>query len=147
MTTPSQPMRTVAGVIEAPVPQVWTALLDSNPLLTPEDREAIARHSGPQPWSSIKGEHLQGRTHIEVDPQRHRIAVEGDWWYRGVHSVEAHERGSLLVYRVYNIAPGVTRLAVPLMQRGLGGQMRDQLQQLLGALGTRLHCATQLVAR
>jgi hypothetical protein len=33
------------------------------------------------------------------------------------------------------------------MQRGLGGQMRNQLQQLLNALGTRLHCATQMIAR
>ena len=52
---------------------------------------------------------------VEVDPTRRTLAVRGHWWYRGVHTVTPHLRGSLLDYRVHNAA-WWGRWMVPLMQ-------------------------------
>jgi hypothetical protein len=75
----------------------------------------------------------------EVDPNRHTLAVQGHWWYRGVHAVGECPQGSLIEYRARNVATRA-RWAVPLMQRRLSEQMRRDLAALLQAIGRHLNC-------
>src|SRR5712691_6516486 len=73
-----------SGVVEAPVDAVFTALLAVGPAADLGDQaEAVT---------------------VEVDHDRHTLAVQGRWWYRGVHAVREHPRGSLIEYRVHNVA-------------------------------------------
>jgi hypothetical protein len=72
-----------------------------------------------------------------VDPKEHSLAVQGNWWYRGVYTVRACPQGSLIEYRVHNAAPR-GRWAVPLMQRRLPGQMDRDLAALLQTIGRHL---------
>lgn len=146
MNRRSQPHWSVSGVVEAPVEKVWEVLLESNPILSTADKAAITRQNGSQPFTTSIGKAGEGRTHIEVDKQHHSVALQSEWWYRGVHSVESHERGSLLVYRVYNIAPGIGWWAAQLVQGPQNARgMKDQLQELLKAIGARLACAVYLM--
>jgi hypothetical protein len=82
-----------------------------------------------------------------VDKVRHSIAVQGEWWYCGVHTVEPHPRGSLVVYNVYNIAPGIGWWGAQLVQgRENARTMKPQLQAGLDAIGAKLGCAVSKVA-
>lgn len=103
-------------------------------------------HKGAHPFTLTRGKPGERRMYIEVNQQRHSMAVQGEWWYRGVISVEPHARGSLLVYRVYNIAPGAGWWAAQLVQGpSHARRMREtHLQPLLNAIGERLSCATHL---
>jgi len=140
---PTRPRWTAAGVVEAPVEQVWEALLAINPYLSVDDRQAIEKESGPLRFTANVG---YARIVLEVDKQRHSITDQGEWWYRGTQSVEPHQRGSLLVYRVYNIAPAASRWLVPFVVRNFDAVTRERLQQTLRTLGERLHCRTTLVS-
>ena len=136
---------TESGMVAAPVAQVWSVLLASTPLLSPADKQAAARATGPEPFVAASAQPGGGR--VEVDPHRHRIAVQGEWWYRGEYTVEPHPRGSLVVYRVYNIAPGAGWWAAQLVQGpGHARTMRPHLQDLLRTLGDQLRCESRLVA-
>ena len=129
----------VSGVVEAPVEKVWQALLDSNDYLTAADRQTIARDGK---LTTTIGKPSQGKITIEVDAKQHSIATQGEWWYRGVQSVEPHARGSLLTYRVYNIAPGIGWWAAQLVQgREHARVMQDTLQASLEAIGKKLGVA------
>ena len=101
------------GVVEAPVDAVFAALLASGP----GDSGYVAA--------------------IEVDPKEHSLAVQGNWWYRGVYTVRACPQGSLIEYRVHNAASR-GRWAVPLMQRRLPRQMDRDLAALLQIIGRHL---------
>ena len=65
--------------------------------------------------------------------------VSSHWWYRGVYTVREDPRGSLVEYRVHNIATR-GRWAVPLMQRRLPRDMRRDLATLLQTIGQHLDC-------
>ena len=159
----AQPRWTAAGVVAAPVEQVAGLLLTVTPgRVTRENnfliyhaylpqwngREVIVHGSGDRCTASV------GRTEdqpgsrddvdIEIDRAANAIQLQGHWWYRGVHSVLPHERGSLVRHEVYNIAPGAGRWAIPLMQMGFGGKLRAGMGALLNAIGQRLHCSTEL---
>jgi hypothetical protein len=138
---------TVAGVVEAPVDEVWAALLAVGPVAALVDTSAVARAGASEVLRTTVGQPGAGRTHLEIDPRQHRIALQGDWWYRGVHTVEPHPRGSRVVYRVYNIAPGVGRWAAQLVQGPQHARtMQAQHRELLQTLGARLGCAAVLLA-
>ncbi len=146
MSSRSQAQWTVAGVVAAPIAQVWMALLADHPALSMEDKQVIARGDGPQPFTRTSGKAGEGRIYVTVDHKQHNIAVQGEWWYRGVHSVEPHAHGSLLVYRVYNVAPGIGWWAAQYAQGPAHARtMRAQLQDLLHTIGGHLHCDSQLV--
>ena len=148
MQDTTQAKWTLRGVIEAPVSQVWETLLEGAAGLTPADRQQIAREVGPQRFTNTSGPG-GGKLYVAVDKQRHTLALQGEWWYRGVYTVEPHAQGSLLVYRVYNIAPGPGRWLVPLVHRAQNydAQIRRQFQQMLQAIGARLGCATHLATQ
>jgi hypothetical protein len=41
---------------------------------------------------------------IEADPQKHSLAVQGQWWYRGVYTFESDGTRTLITLKVYNVA-------------------------------------------
>jgi hypothetical protein len=51
----------------------------------------------------------------EADPVGRSLVVSGQWRYRGQYTVRAAEGGSLLQYRMDNVAPRATRWLVPLV--------------------------------
>lgn len=130
----------MSGVVEAPAGRVWTALLELTPELSDRDREAVTRNAAAGQTYLVRPPGA-AKAGTEVDGQAHTVATQGEWWYRGVTSVEPHPRGSLVVYRVYNVAPGLGWWAAQFVQgpehaRG----MKPVFQRLLDALGERLGC-------
>jgi hypothetical protein len=126
-----------AGVVEAPVRDVFAALLEVGPVphahlntSTRADSDGILRYRAPTGGSAYT-------VTVELDQNRHTLAVQGHWWYRGVYSVRDSPYGSLVEYRVHNVATR-GRWAVPLMQRRLPQQMRRDLAALLRTIGQRL---------
>jgi hypothetical protein len=125
---------------------VWEALLNANPYLSSADKEAIARQT--ELFTTTVGNSMEGLVKIDVDKQRHSIAIEGQWWYRGIHTAEPHQKGSRLVYSVYNIAPSATRWMAQLVQGPQNARnMPQQLRELLDAIGSQLHCTAYLTSQ
>lgn len=132
-------------MVEAPIEKVWEVLLDANPLSS-TDKSDIFHADESEIYKTSTGKPGEGKITIEVDKKHHSIAIQGEWWYRGVHTVEAHERGSLLVYRIYNVAPGGTWWLAQLVQGPEAARgMRKTLQDLLNTMGARLDCKTILL--
>jgi hypothetical protein len=65
----------VAGVVTAPVDQVWRALLGNRP------------------------EHT-----MKTEVGERTVAYQGGWWYRGEWSVTGHPEGARVDHRVYSVA-------------------------------------------
>jgi hypothetical protein len=131
------------GVVQAPVDAVFAALLRVGPAAVTHhdpahdtndraDSDSVLRYPAPigDPTDTVT---------VEVDQHRHTLAVQGHWWYRGVYTVRECPRGSLVEYRVHNVATR-GRWAVPLMQRRLPHHMRRDLAALLQIIGRHLDC-------
>ncbi|MBF6611917.1 MAG: hypothetical protein IVW55_02185 [Chloroflexi bacterium] len=139
---------TASGVVEAPVEKAWKALLDALPDLPTSVRGAIVTRNSDQSFITSAGKPGEGKMRFEIDRKRHQIAIEGEWWYRGVYSVEPHANGSLLVYRVYNIAPGIGWWAVQSVQGQQHARtMPRRLEALLGLIGQHLGCKVVMLTR
>jgi hypothetical protein len=135
----------VAGVVEAPADQVFARVCAIGPagsgqLAGPPDPGTTSGTDGVLRYTAPIGQPPVTTVTVEVDPTRRTLAVQGHWWYRGVHTVTPHPRGSLLDYRVHNVASW-GRWMVPLMQWRLPWRMRRDLDQLLGTIGEQLGCA------
>jgi hypothetical protein len=118
-----RPAQTVTGVVEADTVAVWAALLETS-----------------RPLTSIAG------VHTEADPVGMSLVVSGQWWYRGEYTVSDGERGSVLTYSRYNVAPRFSRWLVPLVAgsalRSSGLPMfRRQLAEIGRRLGARAYLA------
>src|SRR5262249_39193809 len=87
-----RPRWLAAGVVEAPPGAVFAPL----------------RAVGPAAAARLDTDQVT----VEVDPNRRALAIQGRWWYRGVYTVRDCPRGSLLEYRVHNVATR-GRWAVP----------------------------------
>ena len=57
------------------------------------------------------------RLTVTVDRTARSVTLQGEWWYRGVTRVEPDPRGSLVSYRMFDVAPG-HRWAVRMVSRG-----------------------------
>jgi len=42
--------------------------------------------------------------HVQADPARRLVVVEGDWWYRGEYRVLPEDSGALVQYEIINVA-------------------------------------------
>lgn len=136
-----------SGIVYAPVAQVWQALLETQPMLTDAMRKKIAGTEKGRIYSVEVGEPGNGRMTIEVDPDAHRVAVQGEWWYRGVHSVKERGNASLVTYSIFNVAPGITRWMAQLVQGPEQARaMKGQLAERLTGIGERLGCKTEMLA-
>lgn len=132
-----------AGIVEAPIDRVWPVLVELHPALPVAVKGAVR---GMSPVVTMLDTPDGGKQRIELDPTRHSITIAGEWWYRGVYALEPHTRGSLLVYRVYNIAPGIGRWVAQLMQGPQHARgMRQHIASLLRLVGDRLECQVTLL--
>ncbi|MEV4347968.1 hypothetical protein AB0J83_26225 [Actinoplanes sp. NPDC049596] len=96
---------TLRGVVEAPPEAVAAVLLD----VRPGGRSPIAV-TGTIEETDV-GDQFEvvqegGKVSVTVDRAARSVTLEGAWWYRGVHSVEPYEQGSLVRFRIFNIAAG-----------------------------------------
>lgn len=139
MPNRTEPQWQVEGMVNAAPEGVWTALLGTQPTLTDADREGILNQPGSETWRVSRGEPMQGRITIEANNRERWIATQGEWWYRGVLSVEPSENGSRIRYRVYNIAPGIGWWAAQLVQGPQNTRHMDsQMADLVRAIEARL---------
>lgn len=131
----------VSGILEAPLDQVWEVLFDTLPGLPSQVRRELERDGHPEVLTMSAGSPGEGRIHLKVDKRQYRVAIQGEWWYRGEYSLTQHPHGCLLVYQVYNIAPGTSWWLAQLFQGPQHARkMETQLQTLLRSIGEQLGC-------
>ena len=82
------------GLVYASVEDVWRALLNSIIELPVADKHAVIHDDSTRPFTTTIGKSGEGRIYIEADKRQHRVTIEGEWWYRGVLSVEPHQHGT-----------------------------------------------------
>ncbi len=152
MAGTDKPRWVISGVIEAPVDEVAKILFDIRPGRATADNDVLHYATYMKWWGGapliVEGGPTDYRVkmdkpggHVDkftVDRDRLTLTSQGNWWYRGVHSLEPHERGTRIVHRVYNIAPGAGQFIVPLMQLRLKSEMKDGMKRLFDQLGKRL---------
>ncbi|WP_030441664.1 hypothetical protein [Actinoplanes subtropicus] len=93
------------AVIEAAPDEVAKILLD----VRPGGRSPIAiRGEVAEAGPGDDFEMVQdgSRITVSVDRARRSVTLQGEWWYRGVTSVEPDPRGSRVVHRIFNVAQG-----------------------------------------
>ncbi|GAA4931537.1 hypothetical protein [Actinoplanes utahensis] len=127
------------GVVEATPDEVAEVLLDArpggrSPLAAPGTTE-IADDGGDEFVMFREG----SRITVTIDRRARSVALQGEWWYRGVTTVEPDPRGALVIHRIYNVAPG-HGWAVRMVARGplhaAPTGFATQLEQLSRELGT-----------
>jgi len=126
------------GVVEAAPDEVAGVLLDARP----GGRSPLAATGSAVP---SRGDEFtvvrEGSTiTVTLDRAARSVTQQGEWWYRGVTSVEPDDRGSLVLYRIFNVAPG-HRWAVRFVSRGPLAAAPTAFAKLLGGLGEQLDCA------
>jgi hypothetical protein len=156
---PERLLWTAAGVVEAPVGEVTGLVLraeagevDPDSCILPHTQVSpgLVLTGGPVRFGVVPRGLSAPIMFIEVDRQRQTLAVEGRWWFRGVYCFEPHPDGTLVVYRVYDIAR-TWRWLVPLLllqQRLSGtfdrGGVQSQVHAFVSRIGQRLGCGVRL---
>ncbi len=135
----------VSGIVDAPVEKTWEALISLSSELAGTDTSGLAHADGIQVVSVSIGQSGAITVNVEVDPQARTITMQGQWWYRGVTAVEAHGDGSLLIRRIYNIAPPLTGWMVPFVHKHDDAAFRAQHETFLQRIGVQLQCDTRLL--
>ena len=80
---------------------------------------------------------------LSIEEAHLTITLSGHWWYQGVHTVHSHTKGSLVTYKVNNIARVARTLAF--LQRPLYvKQMRQEFEQMLRQIGSQPGCSWRL---
>jgi hypothetical protein len=93
------------AVVEAPPEQVAELLLD----VRPGGRSPIVTGGvvvDSEPGDDFAVVRDGSRLTVTVDRAARSVAQQGEWWYRGVTSVEPDPRGSRVTYRIFNVAQG-----------------------------------------
>ena len=79
---------------------------------------------------------------VTVDRAARSVVQQGEWWFRSVTSVEPDPRGSRVVHRIFNVAPG-RGWAVRFVSRGplsaAPGRFADAVRELGDRLGVPAH--------
>ena len=126
------------GVVEATPDKVAEVLLDARPGgRSPIAATGSARPAGGDEFTVRRD---GGTITVTIDRVNRSVAQQGEWWYRGVTSVEPDDRGALVVHRIFNVAPQ-HRWAVRFVSRGPIHAAPTAFAKLLGGLGERLDCA------
>ena len=131
------------GVVEAPPDAVAEVLLDvrpggRSPLAAGGDIEDVG--AGDDFVVVRDG----SRITVSVDRAARSVTQQGEWWYRGVTTVEPDPRGSTVVHRVCNVAPG-HGWAVRFVSRGPLAAVPRTFAETLRRLGERLGVAARLL--
>ncbi|MDI6099807.1 hypothetical protein QLQ12_14490 [Actinoplanes sp. NEAU-A12] len=124
------------GVVEAAPDVVAAVLLDVGPGgRSPLTVSGTVERGGGDAFVVVRE---GSRITVTVDRAVRSVTQQGEWWYRGVTSVEPDPRGSVVVHRVFNIALG-HRWAVRMVSRGpliaAPTAFATQLELLSGVLG------------
>jgi hypothetical protein len=93
------------AVVEAAPELVAGVLLD----VRPGGRSPIAADGvleETEPGDEFVVERDGSRITVTVDRAARSVTQQGEWWYRGVTSVEPDPRGSRVVHRIFNVAEG-----------------------------------------
>ncbi|GLY95546.1 hypothetical protein [Actinoplanes sp. NBRC 103695] len=103
------------GVVEASPDAVTDLLLD----VRPGGRSPLAATGDAEPPDGDEFTVTKdgSRITVAVDRQERSVSQQGEWWYRGVTTVEPDPRGARVIHRIYNVAPG-RRWAVRFVSRG-----------------------------
>jgi hypothetical protein len=70
---------------------------------------------------------------VSVDTERRTVTVTGHWWYQGTYAIESDPHGTLVTYRVRNVATRARLLAF-LDKPSYAQRMRRELASRLRAL-------------
>lgn len=148
-----------AGVVESPLDDVADLvlraeagqLLADSCLIPPTHASpGIILSGGPVRFGVVPQGLSAPTMFIEVDRARRTLTLEGRWWFRGVFSFEPHPDGTLVVYRVYDIAR-TARWLVPLLLLRYrlsgtldGGTVQSQVHAFVSSIGRRLGCGARL---
>jgi len=123
------------GVVEASPDAVAGILLD----VRPGGRSPLAATGEAEPADGDEFTVTRdgSRMTVVVDRAARSVSQQGEWWYRGVTSVEPDPRGSVLVHRIFNVAPG-NRWAVRFVSRGPLNAAPAQFAEHLHAIAREL---------
>ncbi|MGN9837605.1 hypothetical protein ACTMTI_05735 [Nonomuraea sp. H19] len=106
----------VAGVIAAPVEQVWPILLGERP------------------------DHVR-----KTEIGEHTVAYQGGWWYRGEWSLAPHPEGTRVVHRVYDVAGPYWAVALANnLFIGFRERTRRSFAEGITRIANQLGCAARL---
>ena len=82
------------------------------------------------------------RLSVTVDRAARSVSLQGEWWYRGVTTVEPDPRGSRVVHRIFDVASG-HGWAVRFVSRGplnaAPAEFAAQIRRLGDILGVATH--------
>ena len=130
------------GVVEAPPDAVAAILLDVRPGgRSPLAATGVAEPAQGDVFTVTKS---GSKLTVAVDRDALMVTVKGEWWFQGVTTVTPDERGSLVVYRIFNAAPG-QGWAVRFVSRGPLNAAPADFAAQLATLGTELHCKAYAV--
>jgi len=130
------------GVVEAAPEAVAGILLD----VRPGGRSPLATTGVAEPAEgdvftvTMDGSKLT----VAVDREAQMITLRGEWWYQGVTTVSADERGSLIVHRIFNVAAGHA-WAVRFVSRGPLNAAPAQFAATIAQLGQELGCKAEVL--
>jgi hypothetical protein len=126
------------AVVEAGPDAVADLLLD----VRPGGRSPLAVRGAVDPPDGDEfGVTLDGsRITVTVDRAGRSVAEQGEWWYRGVTTVEPDPRGAQVVHRIFDVAPG-NRWAVRFVSRGPLNAAPATFAGHVAELGRKLGCA------
>ena len=131
------------AVVEAPPERVAEVVLD----VRPGGRSPLA--TGGEVAETDEGDSFEvvkdgSRMTVTVDRAGREVALQGEWWYRGVTSVEPDPRGSRLVHRIFNVAEG-HGWAVRFVARGPLNSAPRTFAEMVHGLGELLGVAAWVV--
>jgi len=131
----AKPLYQASGVVEAPLPTIAELLArvtagkvskDNAFLLFNDTGDNITLSGGPDTFQMPYGT-------AEVDRARNAFSTKGNWWYKSEYTVEPHQKGALLVLRVYNAATK-GRFLVALVQGGIAATVGPNLDAVLAKI-------------
>jgi hypothetical protein len=130
------------GVVEAAPDAVADVLLDvrpggRSPLVTAGTVESA---DGDEYVVTLNGSRLT----VTVDRAARSVAMQGEWWYRGVTSVEPDPRGAQVVHQIFNVAEG-NRWAVRFVSRAPVNAAPAGFLAHIEQLGRTLNCAAWVI--
>jgi hypothetical protein len=84
------------------------------------------------------------RMTVTVDRAGRSVSLQGEWWYRGVTSVEPDPQGSRVVHRIFNVARG-NGWAVRFVSRGPLNAAPRSFAETVRRLGQQLGVAARVL--
>jgi len=130
------------AVVEANPDAVADLLLD----VRPGGRSPLARggtielEDGDEFVLTLNGSRLT----VTVDRAARTVVQQGEWWYRGVTSVQPDPRGALVTHQIFNVATG-NAWAVRFVSRGPLNAAPAAFADHIAALGAELHCPAWVI--